>query len=97
MLSTLPTLNNAVLDSFLRILPFASYYSTARFRYCSMGFNIALGDTDNESASKGNEFGLRHEMWFNGTHNASIPGNQHTFLSEFGRLWLMPGPKPAEI
>lgn len=63
----------------------------------NMGFNIALGDTDNESASKGNEFGLRHEMWFNGTHNASIPGNQHTFLSEFGRLWLMPGPKPAEI
>lgn len=37
------------------------------------------------------------EMWFNGTHNKSINGNQHTFLSEFGRLWLVPGRMPASL
>jgi hypothetical protein len=40
-------------------------------------------------------FSNHAEMWFNGTHNASINGNQHTFLSEFGRLWMMPDRKPA--
>lgn len=61
----------------------------------SVGINIAMGDTDAQAASDGNVYGLRHEMWLNGSASSnSSGGNPHTLFPNFGTLWLMPGPMP---
>jgi solute:Na+ symporter, SSS family len=53
-----------------------------------IGLNIALGDVDDEDETH-DSYGLRHEMWFNGTVGL------HTNLCQFGTLILEPGNKPA--
>lgn len=64
------------------------YYDTAAFpsQRVPIGLNIAVGDVDSEEASDGNPYGLRHEMWWNGTKA------DRTNLCQFGTLWLEPGP-----
>jgi hypothetical protein len=54
-----------------------------------IGLNIALGDVDAQSVGDPT-YGLRHEMWWNGTKGG------HTFLSQYGTLVLEPGNKPSD-
>lgn len=85
----------------IQIGPDAQYYNPLQAgsglnQAILVGMNIAVGDVDQE-AQGDPTYGLRHEMWFNGTKGqcSGLSGNCHTLLSEFGWLWLEPGPKPA--
>ncbi len=52
-----------------------------------MGLNIALGDLDEKGKGAGNGFHFYHEQWLAGRKDT------RTQMSEWGTLWLMPGPR----
>ncbi len=54
-----------------------------------MGLNIALGDLDRKEDGEGNFGNFHHEDWFAGTPTG------RTLKREWGTLWLMARPKPA--
>jgi SSS family solute:Na+ symporter len=72
----------------IELRPGVFYNSTTMTAPVPVGLNIALGDVDTPGEADPT-YGLRHEMWFNGTK-----GN-HTNLSNFGTLILEPGNMPG--
>ena len=71
----------------------AGVFYTPTMPVTTVGLNIALGDTD--TSEEGDPvYGLRHEMWWNGSTGCNQGGNCYTYLYQFGLLHLEPGPKP---
>ncbi len=55
-----------------------------------MGLNIALGDLDEKGRGEGNFGNFHHEDWLTGERD------KRTLKRQWGSLWMMAGPKPAE-
>jgi len=55
-----------------------------------MGLNIALGDLDKMERGEGNFANFHHEDWWTGEKD------KRTLLRQFGTLWMMNGPRPAQ-
>ncbi|MBC7289324.1 MAG: hypothetical protein H5T86_15050, partial [Armatimonadetes bacterium] len=65
-------------------------FSSLEMGDVKMGLNIALGDLDRKEDGKGNFGNFHHEDWFAGTPTG------RTLKREWGTLWLMARPRPAE-
>ncbi|MGQ9731910.1 MAG: hypothetical protein ACUVX8_11650 [Candidatus Zipacnadales bacterium] len=72
----------------LEVAP-AKFYS-ADMEDTPMGLNIALGDLDEMEKGEGNFGNFHHEDWFAGEKN------KRTLKKQWGTLWMMKGPRPAE-
>ncbi len=54
----------------------------------TMGLNIAVGDLDEPRDGRDNQYGFHHEDWWAGEKD------KRCALRQFGRLVLVPGPRP---
>lgn len=72
------------------------YYNASSGATAVVGMNVALGDVDTPEEGDPT-YGLRHEMWWNGSSTCAGGGNCHTLLFEFGELAIVPTPNPARV